>query len=495
MKAFISWTAVSVLILSMFGSAAISRTFADTEKYGYAIVVSSAMLEDSAWKAVPKVLEEKEKKDFQVKTFVWKEKTEEVLEGLREFQPRYICFTAMPREASRDFVVSVNRLTRQLDDDPYTDAIWGIVTGFEPADAVRMAQAAPMTVTRAAAGTSIPLEYFDSGIWYDEGKQNHFVEKQPGEAPQDRTDGPNDTTRAVAEAIDSAQLAVSSGHATERDWQLGYTYRNGCFRSKNGDFFGVTSSGERFPIRSERSKIWLASGNCLIGHIDGPDAMALAMIHCANIDMMVGYTVPTWFGFMGWGIQDYYLEQPGRFTLAEAFFANTQALTYELEQCVPGLSAIANSPQTQANGGKMEVSPEMGEMIQKETQKSGIKLRGLLFDQNVVALYGNPAWQNALAAQECGWEQTLTSETSGNETLWTLTVTPKRGEKSFSLINTNGSQRGGRPIFVFLPKKIGKVTIEQGSELNPVITDDFILIPQTEALKSDVPTVLRFRSL
>jgi len=54
---------------------------------------------------------------------------------------------------------------------------------------------------------------------------------------------------------------------------------------------------------------------------------------------------------------------------------------------------------------------------------------------------------------------------------------PQRGAKTFQPINTNGSQRGGRPIVCYLPSRIGPAKVLEGPDLNPVVTDDFLLIP------------------
>jgi hypothetical protein len=59
----------------------------------------------------------------------------------------------------------------------------------------------------------------------------------------------------------------------------------------------------------------------------------------------------------------------------------------------------------------------------------------------------------------------------------TLEIKPNRGAKTFAPINQNGSQRGGRPIVQFLPQRVRDVQIVEGAELKPVITDDFILVP------------------
>ena len=48
-----------------------------------------------------------------------------------------------------------------------------------------------------------------------------------------------------------------------------------------------------------------------MGHIDGQQAMALAWLKTGGVRQMLGYTVPTWYGYAGWGCLDYFVEQPG----------------------------------------------------------------------------------------------------------------------------------------------------------------------------------------
>jgi zinc protease len=81
-----------------------------------------------------------------------------------------------------------------------------------------------------------------------------------------------------------------------------------------------------------------------------------------------------------------------------------------------------------------------------------------------------------LAKGPTAWEHTLTEK----DGVWTFTITPKRGEKSFDPINKNGSQRGGRPIVAFLPKRVKDVKISAGADWKPEITDDFILVPNPQ---------------
>ncbi len=210
----------------------------------------------------------------------------------------------------------------------------------------------------------------------------------------------------------------------------------------------------------------MAVGNCLMGHIDGTDAMALAFMNSAGVNQMIGYTVNSWYGYMGWGFLDYFLEQPGRYTFTEAFFANQAALIHRLATYFPEtMSPKAGAEPTGSSGG---VSPE--------ARKAGLTAndaRGLLYDRDTVALYGDPAWEARVARAETAWEQTLTEK----EGTWTFEIKPNLGEKTFEPVNRNGSQRGGRPIIQFFPVRLKNVRLVDGAELKPVISDDFILVP------------------
>jgi zinc protease len=176
--------------------------------------------------------------------------------------------------------------------------------------------------------------------------------------------------------------------------------------------------------------------------------MALAFMNSAGIYQMMGYTVPTWYGYGGWGCLDYFIEQPGRYTFAQAVFANHAALIHRIQ------------PDFTLDGKKL--GPQ-------DTQ-------GLLHDRDVVAFYGDPAWIARMAPAKTSWNQKLTE----NNGVFTFEILPNLGEESFDPINTNGSQRGGRPIIEFLPSRLKNVKIIEGNDLQPVITDDFILVPNPQ---------------
>jgi zinc protease len=284
-----------------------------------------------------------------------------------------------------------------------------------------------------------------------------MVRKRPGEKPTVEK-APDDTTKPLVDSLNEyhADLFVTSGHATERDWQIGYRYRNGSFRCREGQLFGLDTAGKRHDVNSANPKVYLPIGNCLMGHIDGREAMALAWMNSAGVTQMIGYTVPTWFGYAGWGCLDYFLEQPGRYTFTEAFFANHHALVHKL-------------------------ATEHPEAVSAPSLPRGSRAAGLHFDRDAVAFYGDPAWVARMADGPLAWEQSL--QKTGD--LYTFEIIPKRGERTFQPINTNGSQRGGRPIICFLPERIQDVKILAGEDLRPLITDDFLLIPNPRKFDRD----------
>lgn len=432
----------------------------------YVVVVSKATQSDSEW---CKVVDELVAK-HQAEVIVYDKHVSESLPALCTTFPRYVCFVATSAEAGQQMVADVHRLTRKLDDDPYADVFWGILTGYDAANALAIAQERePLVIKRVASGTELAMDRVTEGVWYCELKQNHMVRKASGEEAK-QSKGPSDTTQALADTLTEykADLFVTSGHATERNWQIGFRYRNGEFQSKGGELFGVDTKGNKIPIVSPNPKVYLPIGNCLMGHIDGPDAMALSFMNSAGVRQMMGYTVPTWYGYAGWGCLDYFVEQPGRYTFVEAFFANQNALIDRLETNFTEIARLDTPP------GSMPPS----DFILSDTAKKARLNRndglGLLHDRDVVALYGDPAWSAKLADGKLSYEQTLTEVAAG---VFALEIKPLLGEKSFEPVNRNGAERGWRPIVQFFPHRLKDIEIVSGKDLAPVITDNFILIP------------------
>ena len=431
----------------------------------YAVVVSSATLAAPDWRAVADALVAKHR----ARLLDYTSPVASVAPQLAALSPRYVCFVARPEEATREFVAETHRLIRRLDDDPWPDAFWGILTGYDATNALHIArQAAPLTVRKVASGTEVALELCEEGRWYCELNAGHSVSKQKGGVPV-AAQGAVDSTEALVRSLNDyiPDLFVTSGHATERDWMIGFRYRSGFFKHAHGQLYGEDTQGRRFPIASPNPKVYLPVGNCLMGHLDRPDCMATAWMNSAGVHQMIGYTVPTWYGYMGWGLLDYFVEQPGRYTLEEAFRANQIALLHRLQSF---FSDLVNAPVDEQGNPRVPIR------LSEAARAAGLSVgdgRGLLFDRDMVAFYGDPAWIARMAEAPKAWDQRLTR--TGD--LFHFDITPRRGARTFSPINRNGVQRGGRPIIEFIPERVRDVQLLAGAELNPLIADDFILVP------------------
>lgn len=423
---------------------------------GYVVVTPAATYEDPAWKQVVTGLAVKHR----AVTLVYDGRVESVRDELAKRMPAYTCFVAKPEQAGRGLVVAVHRLTRRLNADPYTDTIWGILTGYSAKEAARIvAESKPLIIRRGAGGTSIPLEQFDSGIWYDEGKKNHAVQKT-ADGKVAEMPCPDDTTKALTDVFNyyKPDYFVTSGHATERDWQIGYSYRNGQFRCRDGVLMGVDMQRNEYPIHSPNPKVYTAIGNCLMGDVIDNQAMALAWMGSAGVDQMVGYTVETWYGYGGWGLNNYFLDQPGRFTLAESFFLANQALQYQIQKRFPELNKV-NFNDWGPSGVCM---PKLANAINVTSMDGDEKDKlGLMWDRDTVAFYGDPAWTAKLAPKAEPWEQSV--KVSGKR--FTITLTAAKGADC------------GRPPAIALPRGVGAIKVVSGTKYTPIIAGRFVMLP------------------
>ena len=174
----------------------------------YAVVVSQSTGDRDDWKPVVEALVQK----HGATVIVYDKAVAESLDALRVQFPRLTCFVATPAEATRQFVAEVHRLTRQLDDDPYTDTRWGILTGYDAAGALAIARHdKPLVIRKVASGTEIALDCCEQGLWYDELVRGKTVRKRPG-GKIEQTRGPDDTTAALVDTLTPwINLAIEQG--------------------------------------------------------------------------------------------------------------------------------------------------------------------------------------------------------------------------------------------------------------------------------------------
>ena len=263
----------------------------------------------------------------------------ESLVPLRKLFPRYACLRrpaggSGPRVRRQDPSAHAEARRRSL----HRRRSGASSPAISPADALRIAETSqPLEIHRAAAGTGIDLGLFDQGFWFNEGSDDEYTEKPKGGKAETRH-GYADAAKPMVDmfAEFSPQIFLTSGHATWRDWQIGYPPHQPRAVSLQGRrALRRRSVGQRLPLRSPNPKVYLPAGNCLMGLIHDKQSMALAWLGSGGADQMIGYVVSTWYGRGGWGTRDYFFSEPGRYTLSEAFYFNNQSIVYELQSRFP----------------------------------------------------------------------------------------------------------------------------------------------------------------
>ncbi|HLX60999.1 MAG TPA: hypothetical protein VKX17_06925 [Planctomycetota bacterium] len=449
----IEMKAVAALLMALCSALIFA---AETE---YVVVAPAVLKDDAPWQAVVDALAKK----YNAPVVTFDKDVSEAREKLASLMPHYVGFVARPGECAREYVMTVHRMLRKLNDDPYTDAIWGIVTGCTPADAMRMVEEKePLIIHKGAAGTGIPMEVFDEARMYAEGQAGMYRIKTPDGNVEEHKDGPQDSTKELVDTFNEfkTDLFFTSGHARESEWQIGYNYKNGYFVSKEGTLFGIDMQKKLYKIDSPNPKVYMPLGNCLMGHIPNKNAMALAFMGSGGVRQMCGYVVSTWYGYGGWGAKDYFLGQPGRFTYAESVYLNNQALLNRLEREFPDKARVEPEIKGADDSNYMN---RVGQAVGASDMKGKNKdLVGLVYDRDVVAFYGDPKWEARVAPHELPWEQKLTEK----DGVFTFELTASKAVKP------------ARPPAALLPRRVGKVEIIEGKDLEPVVGALFVMAPK-----------------
>lgn len=422
----------------------------DRPAAGYVVAVDEATMSEKGWDRVVRALSVKH--DAPVVRFRDGNDLDTLVGFLRTCRPMYVCFVLRPESAGRGFVKAAYEAMRGIDDDPYGDAIWGIITGYSAEDALKVVNA-PLARTVKSIATSMggpgTLDAYDHGIASDERSADNLWVKHPGGKNQ-KVPVNGNIAKALAKAFSSIPVDyfITSGHASERSWQIIYNQNKGMLvHTKNAELQFVEPGRKvRHDIKGASLRVYLGAGNCLIGHIDSRSCMATAWMHSAGVEQFAGYTVPSWYGFMGWGTAS--LFGKGRFSLPEAKFLVNQQLLW-----------ARSKRHSRADG------------------------RGLDYDRDVFAFYGDPK-QKILFGKD-----TLPYSVSaeGGE----ITVTFSEDCKFPPVDNV----RGARPVMKILDRELPGDAIfsEDGKEVaSSVLTERFLLIPLSGSYTAG--TVLKFRA-
>ena len=420
-------------------------------------------------------------------------------------RPRYVAFVLRPEEISREVVNTIHRATRKLDDDPYGDCLWGIVTGYTAEDAMRIVKAGePLVIRRLLSTTNVNAARFAHSYCITDWEgfpimeQSGYTEPTKTTFSMDTPEGQDIIENGVqgkfAEQLakQSPELIVTSSHATQFNLEMPFSkglifstnnrfYLLGCKQlssfgsalqpAKEGQTAALQCLADALQLPSIEPdgtpRVWLACGNCLIGNaLQTNQSMVITALSAYTCNQFVGYTVPSWYGAAGWGTLEFFMGNTDNTTLAEAFFLNNQFILHQTLSMDPALLKVEFN------------EAQLGALLQRDLLASGVKIQskqardaiGLIHDRDTLAFYGDPAWaalvdhSHAHAPLRISWQAdrctlTANADYSGKAAIW-----------------YPSAEYGRMAVSCDLP--------------GAVITNDFILIPAISLKAGESVTIL-----
>jgi len=412
----------AALLLLLCALAAPAARASTRQPFRYAILIGKETARDPRWNEVAGALA---RKYASSRIFTYGD-LDELVGPLKEFSPDYVAFVCRPEEASPGFVRQAGRFNRKLENGPYGTAVWAIVTGHGPEDALRIARNdSPPKINFGLGGFRGFLDSLPEGVAYSEFTESRrdWQEKKAGQKVRERHDAPDDHLLPMIRLINGNKVdgVWTSGHAGKDMWSVYYPEGPADVVAEDGALTGVIDGEPRASIRSTNPKIYLGIGNCLSARIDDVNASyALSWIHSGGVHQYFGYVEETYYGLMGWGMADNFFYRGARFNVAESAFVANQSLLLAIE--------------------KRLVPDEVEDME---------------YDRDVTVVYGDPAWMatvpEATAREVEHWSTRLGRSMAGGKIRWELTVTFKR-DGDFS----SESGKDLRPVFAFLPERVKK---------------------------------------
>ncbi|MBN1575638.1 MAG: hypothetical protein JW913_03750 [Chitinispirillaceae bacterium] len=354
---------IQTLSIVAIGLGLTASTVAQTAQryYSYAAVISKTAYADAGWKAVADSLVARHGRKGSAKLFIWASSVNDVKSDLSAFQPDYIGYIARPvNECNAGFIVAVSRLSRSLDADSYGDAVWGIITGYEAADALRAISESLTVKTMLAASGNLsyepPIQRFYQGIGMTCDSYTKTDYLFPGKSGKiytedKRPEGERDRIKLVAKWLNASSVNIevagqgtitgpidcimTGGHGNVNLWQCHYpdAGSEGYLQSSGGKLSGAPASGGSIAINASTPKILWCASNCLMGNPNSSNNIVYAAFHTGHAVQMFGFVNSASSGdeFMAWGVYDRVTKFAGKYTLAEGFFLSNNNAQFELK--------------------------------------------------------------------------------------------------------------------------------------------------------------------
>ena len=463
---------LSVAILSLFSFVSCAKVVMDDT---YVVLASEAVQQDAEWFKVAEALQQKHSAEL----IIYKESPCETMDALREIKPRYVAIVEKPENLGRDYVIDMHLASREVDDDIYADFIWGMITGYDAAAAMRMVDNStePLLIKDAVATITElkSAKWFDNYAWVDDHQKGHWGEKQGRQSEVKRDSiAPEQVLRKFSDlyAKYDPDLVVTAAHATERNLEMPFSLGN--FKPKDGGLYAEDRfTKETWDIeQSGKRKVYFAVGNCLIGNVNNTkESMAIAWMNDANAATMIGYVVTTWHGRNGWGGLKYWITNPGRYTLSEAVFVNQQDFLHQQHQWFPSLlrERYPDFGRDEFRLARQRMQEVMGDNFSMEEI-------GFWHDRDVLAYYGDPKWNVRLQEVEGETDFEVTSEIRGKKCYITI-----KTKENFSLQRMKGDNWKKEhvldlPFSYFFPQRLCNPSLAEGQDWDVAVDENFLLV-------------------
>lgn len=455
----------------------------------YVVVASEAVKEDVDWAKVVVALREK----HQAPVVYYRDSPRDVLDRLKKIRPRYVAFVEKPVRIDRDYVILLHRMSRQVDPDVYADYIWGVITGYDAAAALKLVEngTRPLVV-KSALSTVAELRdarWFDSYAWIDDHQDGLCGEKRSvKDSVSTYTIRPEESLQKFYDfyKIYDPDLVVTSGHATERNLETPFSHGN--IKSKAGMLYAAFPEGKEYLVESGKRRVFLGAGNCLLGNIrKNPNSMAIACMGSGNAAAMVGYVVTSWYGRAGWGCLKYWLFNPGCYTLAEAVFLNEQDMLHQMQAWHQEFNHV-NFPYARLES---RFAGEMKKAVATIQNKLGIESPskdqiGFLYDRDVLAYYGDPKGNVRLQEVPGQKDYTVNFKVKQGKCIVKIKTT-----KNFEMRRVKGEQFKQEhvkdlPFAYFFPERLNNPRLTSKCFGEILVDENFMLIynPEFEAGKT-----------
>lgn len=487
----------------------------------YAVAVSRETLADPGWRAVAESLLRTYAPSARQFAYAGKEGpgAESLRAALAGFFPKYVCFVMRPEEASFSRLAALHRMMRRWDADPYTDAIYAVLTAPGAEDALRIAESsrrARRTVVERALATTggVDFDRVERAVVLSDGEKGLVREKAGWDAPVRSHTVTGETIRAFVSGWDrlDPDLLVTSSHASQRNLEMPFHTGNVVYRG--GRLFGMPpgrsplidystgqaregaedAGGALLPMRRpERPKAVLGVGNCLIGDIPDGRCMALGWLGFGRADQFFGYSVPTWFGLAGWGLLGQWRQYPGT-SVSEAYFFSNQNLLWRLSEAVPNERDFLPPARTPAAFSGDFNRAMRGFRFALPGGKMTQFIAGMLWDRDCTVLYGDPAREICSLSGRGGRPfaarrvSLVMPGTAGATNRCVVTAL-----RDVGAMRPGGEPgKGDAPACAYFPFRIRDARVLDADGARPVLADNFILIPGLPAMKKGERRTIRF---